>query len=386
MKILILSQFFSTSKGGGEYVFSVLARSLANNGNQVWIITNKIKNETYPSLPNLKIIFVPPDLKYQGGIPQGFSHNLEYSINSIRKGYSIIKNEKIDIIHSNNFAPALAGSILSTLTSVSHITTIHDVFSLCGKDYWKLWGKQQNISRLNVMLGPFFEKIMLKLKTNAIHTVSDASKDDLVKFGAKKPIYVIPNAIEYDQSEEQKVIPLQFIYIGRLVFYKNLNVVIKAIKIVKKTFPEIKLVIVGGGPYKNELEKTIERLELKNNIQFKGYVSDQTKKILLSSSQALLFPSVCEGFGLVVLEAFAQKKPVLVSKIRPLSDIVSDGQTGFVIPPYDENEWANAILRIINEPEKSQQMGMAGREVLEKEYPLKNMKESVLKMYNDFTK
>ena len=64
-----------------------------------------------------------------------------------------------------------------------------------GKDYWKKWGKQTNVSRLNVFFAPFFEKLLIKLKLDAIHTVSDTTKDDLEKFGAKKRIYVIPNAI-----------------------------------------------------------------------------------------------------------------------------------------------------------------------------------------------
>jgi len=386
MKILLLTQFFSTTKGGGEYVFSIISKTLANEGNSFWVITNQIKDEKYPSHKNIRIIFVPPKLEYQGGLPPGFIDNTRYSINAIRKGFSIIKNNKIDIIHSNNFSPALAGSILSSLTGVSHITTVHDVFSLCGKNYWKLWGKQANVSRFNVMLAPFFEKIMIKLRHNAIHTVSDATKDDLIKFGAKKQIYVIPNSIEFEESENIKSKPLQFVYVGRLVFYKNLEVVIKAIKIVKGSYPDIKLVVMGDGPYRQNLEKLVLELKLTNNIEFTGYVSTHKKNITLSESQAVVFPSLCEGFGLVILEAFAQRKPVLVSKIRPLSDIVTDGKTGFVVSPYDENEWANAILRIVNEPEKAQQMGMAGREVLEKEYPLNNMTKSILKMYNDFTK
>ena len=383
MNVLLLTQFFSTTRGGGEYVFSMIAQLLAEKGNNVWVITNKIKGEEYTSHKNIKTVFVPPLLVYKGGLPPGFKDNITYSLCAVKTGLSLIKKEKIDIIHSNNFAPALAGSALSMLTSKPHITTIHDLFSTY-EGFWRQWKKQADVSKLNAFLVPFFEKMIIRLKSAAIHTVSEASKDDLIKFGTKKPIYVIHNAIDINEVQELKPIPFQFIYIGRLVFYKNLEVVIKSIKILKKSYPKITLIVVGGGPHKKILEKLVSDLELQDNINFLGHVSDLEKKRLLSTSQALVFPSLCEGFGLVILEAFACKKPALVANVRPLSDIVEDKRTGFVISAHDEIEWAKAIEEIIKQPEKASEMGGAGRTVLEEKYNPQTMQDKLLKMYNDF--
>lgn len=383
MRILILSQFFSATKGGGEYVFNIIAKTLANNNNEVWIITNKIRNEEYTNHERIKIIFVPPIIEYQGGLPVGLLDNLTYTHHAIKKGLSIIRKEKIDIIHSNNFSPALAGSILSTITNKPHVTTIHDVFSLCGKNYWKMWGNQSNVSRLSVFLAPFFEKMIIKLKHSAIHTVSNATKNDLIKFGAKEPIYIIPNTVEINKVISAETVPYQFVYVGRLVFYKNLEVVLRAIHIIKKEIPEITLNIAGDGPHRKNLERIVERLNLKNNVRFNGFVSNEEKSTLLESSQALVFPSLCEGFGLVLLEAFIHKKPVLVSNIPPLSDIVSNGYTGMVISAQDEIQWADAMMEIINNPEKTMQMGQRGRQVLEKIYSIDNMYYNLIKMYED---
>ena len=139
MHILFLSQFFSTTRGGGEYVFSTLTKKLAENEHKIWVITNKIEGENYDSQKNVNIIFVPPNLQYKGGLPPSFSDNFAYITNSFIKGYKIIKKEKIDLIHSNNFSPALAGSLLSSFTKVPHITTVHDVVSLCGSNFWENW-------------------------------------------------------------------------------------------------------------------------------------------------------------------------------------------------------------------------------------------------------
>lgn len=382
MNILLLSQFFSTTRGGGEYVFNLVAKNLAKDGNKVFVITNKIKDEDYKDYDNIKIIFVPPTLQYKGGLPPGFLDNIRYTTNAIRKGLEIIKQEKIDIIHSNNFAPALAGSILSSLTSKPHITTVHDIFSLCGKNYWKQWGAQSDVSRINVWLAPFFEKLMIKLRHDCIHTVSEATRYDLLQFGATRPIHVIHNAIESNTIHNKTVNPLQFVYIGRLVFYKNIEVAIKAIEIVKKTEPNIKLVIVGSGPHRKSLEDLVKNLNLQQNVEFKGYVTSDEKLKILSESNALVFPSLCEGFGLVILESFDQSRPVLVSNTRPMSDIVAHQKNGLVIDPHDQNQWAEHMLDMIKNPQRSNEMGRNGNDTLVKSYSQDRMYQNILKMYS----
>ena len=381
LNILLLSQFFSTTRGGGEYIFSLVARNLAKDNNRVFVITNRIENEDYQDINNIKITFVQPTLQYKGGLPPRFSDNIRYSINAIKQGLKIIKQEKIDVIHSNNFAPALAGSILSSITSKPHITTVHDVFSLCGKNYWKKWGQQSDVSRRNVLLAPFFEKLMIKLRYNCIHTVSEATRDDLLKFGATKPIHVIHNSIETGKTINATPNPLQFVYVGRLVFYKNLEVAIKAIDIIKNTEPKIKLVIIGSGPHRKTLEDLVRKLNLEQNIEFKGYVTSEEKSKTIAESNALIFPSLCEGFGLVILEAYEQKRPVLVSDIKPMSDIVSNGVTGFVLDPHDEKAWAQALLDIIKNPAKATAIGQNGYQRLTTLYNQESMYQKIIKMY-----
>jgi len=382
MNILMLSQFFSTTRGGGEYVFSVIAKKLVENNHKVWIITNRIIGEKYPSYKNLQIKFIPPTIKYKGGLPPSFSDNLRYVYNAITQGRKIIKNNQIDIIHSNNFSPALAGSILSSLTSKPHITTVHDVFSLADKDFWKKWAKQNDVSKINSLLAPHFEKLMKNFKFECIHTVSDATKDDLKKFGVKKLIYVIPNGIEFPKIVPTKFNRYQFVCVGRLVFYKNLEVVIRAIDLARKTEPKIKLIIVGDGPHRKSLEDLTTKLNLESSIEFKGYVSTEEKFRLIRESNALVFPSLFEGFGLVILEAFSLAKPVLVSKTRPMSDIVSHEENGYVLDSSDEKQWVYALNELIRDPEKGTILGSNGFEICHKKYSSQIMYEKVVKMYN----
>jgi len=379
MNVLLLARFFSPSAGGSELLFCLIAEILAQNGHKVWIISNKIEGFDYPRHENIKTVFVSTKT-FESVKNWKQKDKLHYNIATIKAGLKIIKKEKIDIIHSNPPDPVLAGSILSLLTSKKHIITIHALTTL-KKDFLKYWIKQKGNSNLKAKLGQFGLKSMYKLKHSAIHTVSEASKEDLIKFGIKKPIYVIHNAIHIKNEENENNIPFQIIYVGRLVFYKNIQVVIKSLKIVKKTFPQVTLLIIGDGTYKPELVELVKQIELQDNVVFKGHVSDDEKNKLISSSQALVFPSLFEGFGLVILEAFMQKKPVLVSDVRPLSDIVEHEKTGLVIPAHDEKEWAKAIERILDEQENASKMGITGRIVLEEKYTLEKMNDSILKMY-----
>ena len=383
MNILLLSQFFSTTKGGGEYVFKTIANSLAQNGHKVWIITNNVKDEKYEESDNLKIIPVKPTIQYKGGLPPTFSDNIRYAINAFQKGRNIIKNETIDIIHSNNFSPALAGSLLSTFTKTPHITTIHDIFSVYDKDFWKKWTSQANVSNTNARLVPFFEKLMIKFKFDCIHTVSDATKEDIQKIGTKKPIHIIPNCIQDEQQIITESKKTQFVYLGRLVFYKNVEVILKSFKTVTKEFPDVTLIIAGDGPHKSSLIELVKELDIDNNITFSGYVAPEQKKKLLAESNALLFPSIIEGFGLVMLESWQQNRPVITSNIPPMSDIVEHNKTGILVDPYDEKKWAEAIIQLIKDPDSSDQMGKEGNLTLKTKYNETIFYQNIMKMYND---
>jgi len=383
MNILLLSQFFSTTKGGGEYVFKTIANIMVQNDHKVWVITNNVKNERYQESENLKIITVKPILEYKGGLPPSFSDNVRYVTNAYRKGIVLVNKEKIDIIHSNNFSPALVGSLISSFTKVPHITTIHDIFSTCDKNFWKKWSQQPGVSSTNARLVTFFEKLMMRFKFDCIHTVSDATKNDIQKIGTKKPVHIIPNCIQDEEQVKIEPKTSQFVCLGRLVFYKNVEVILQAFKIVVKEFPDTKLVIAGDGPHKESLQELAKKLDINDNITFAGYVTPQQKSKLLAESNALLFPSLIEGFGLVILESFQQKRPVLVSDISPMSDIVENNKTGLVVDPHDEKKWADAIIWLIKNPQESQIMGVKGNKTLRAKYSQELFYEKILKMYHD---
>ncbi|MBD0361050.1 MAG: glycosyltransferase family 4 protein, partial [Nitrososphaeraceae archaeon] len=220
-----------------------------------------------------------------------------------------------------------------------------------------------------------------------IHTVSNATKEDLVKFNTKASIIrVIPPGIDlkyYDNLGVEKEYQSYVLFIGRLVYYKNLEILISSFKEITKRLPDAKLVAVGDGPMRDKWEKMVSELHLDKNIEFTGFISHEKKVELLSKCSALLFPSSVEGFGLVLLEAFAMSKPVLVADVKPFDEIVDEGIDGFMLPAQNPDKWSEKIIFLLLNKRMCEIMGSKGRLKVENKFNIKNVGDQVESIYTN---
>ena len=202
-------------------------------------------------------------------------------------------------------------------------------------------------------------------------------------FGVKRPIVVILNGIdvrEYSEAESH-FLPDQFIFVGRLVFYKNLDVVIRAFPGLLLKVPNATLIVVGDGPMRDEWCALTSRLGIESHVKFVGKVAHKEKVRLLSESAALLLPSLLEGFGIVILEAFACRRPAIVADVPPLSDLVSNGTDGFVVSPFDDQAWSRCLESLAQKPEAVRLMGRNGRTKLEQAYTIESVVDKLEEAY-----
>lgn len=323
---------------------------------------------------------VGPPIVYRGALSLNIVENFGYLIEASLKGISLLLKESIDIIHSNTYTPVLAGHVCAMLFRKPHVATFHDVYLLKRDDFWQRWARQHSITKLTAFLGPTAEKFLLMLPFSAVHTVSETSRKDLLACKVRSPIVVIPNALnleDYDYFINEGKTD-QALYVGRLVFYKNLETVIKAFREVSAKVPTARLVIVGDGPYRKHLECAARDL---SNVVFAGRVSHKEKVRLLKESSFLVLPSLVEGFGIVVLEAFACQKPALVSDVMPLPEIVDDCVDGFTIPAFDSDSWAERMLLLFQNPKEALRMGINGYEKVVKRYTIKRVADKFEKLY-----
>ncbi|AEB08091.1 glycosyltransferase [Desulfobacca acetoxidans] len=154
---------------------------------------------------------------------------------------------------------------------------------------------------------------------------------------------------------------LKLLYVGRISKEKNLQVLVRAFKRVIQVRPEVHLIVVGDGPYFEEMQLSLSGTP----CLFTGYLDGEELASVYASCDLFLFPSTTDTFGNVVLEAQASGLPVIVTDAGGPQENIVPGKTGLVVRGDDEAAFAEAILRLIADPKKMQRMGKEARVYIE---------------------
>jgi len=167
--------------------------------------------------------------------------------------------------------------------------------------------------------------------------------------------------------------------IGRLAEQKGHTYWLDALQPVIAEFPELRVFFIGDGELREALENQANRLGIASNIIFTGYRTDALK--LLSGFDFFVFPSLWEGFGLVILEAMALQKAVIGSRVSAIPESVQDGQTGILVPPKDVEGLTNAMLTLLRDPALARSMGEAGLKRLQTHFTVDKMVHATERVY-----
>lgn len=158
------------------------------------------------------------------------------------------------------------------------------------------------------------------------------------------------------------------ISVGRLVHRKGQDKLIQALPIILRDIPNAHLLLVGEGPYRAHLEKSVEKLSLKESVTFVGRIFYDDLPSYLSASDVFAMPSrsrffglEVEGLGIVYLEASACAIPVVAGLSGGAPDAVQEGITGLCVDGTNINHIAEAVIHICSDSKRATKMGMAGR-------------------------
>ncbi len=169
------------------------------------------------------------------------------------------------------------------------------------------------------------------------------------------------------------------ITVARLDPAKNLNLLLRALALCNAKQRGIRLLLVGDGECRDELQKLACDLKLGNVVSFLGMRTDIPN--LLAASDIFVLSSRREGLPVSVLEAMAAALPVIATAVGGVPEVVENGTTGTIVTPDCAEELARAIEQLVLNPERGQSMGEAGRERVASHFSLTTMAQEYLSFY-----
>ena len=232
------------------------------------------------------------------------------------------------------------------------------------------------------ILSKFSERFMVKsfTITNALRNffiqtgITTAEKMSMIHYGFD---FVPPDGQWKD--DKFRLFRKQLVIAGRLVRFKGHRFVIEALPAIVERFPEAGLVIVGTGEMEHELKTLVSHHHVSDHVAFMGYSSDVERWMF--NSDIVLVPSVSEGFGVVLLEAFNCYKPVVTFNVAACNELIQDGVTGFLVPPFNVEALGSQVVNLLENPARGADAGEAAHRRLKSHFNLERMVNETIQFY-----
>ncbi len=226
------------------------------------------------------------------------------------------------------------------------------------------------------------ERVTLKKalkKAAGVFVVSENTKKDLLaKFHLPaRKISLVPcapsksfkqkvSAHDLETAKEKMKLPENFILaVGTVEPRKNFDTLIKSFVIIKRKYPDYKLVIAGKKGWKYHLvENALKHYRMEQEVIFTGYLEDADLKAIYGLAKVFVFPSLYEGFGIPPLEAMASGCPVVSSNVASMPEVI--GQGGLLIDPKNALKIADAVCSLLEDEQARQMMIERGKAQAEK--------------------
>jgi glycosyltransferase involved in cell wall biosynthesis len=223
---------------------------------------------------------------------------------------------------------------------------------------------------------------------DAVLALTEDMKREMQKI-YDRDIFVIPNGINLERfknlskgdirSKGEKTI----LFVGTLRPVKGLTYLIEAMKITRDKNKDIQLMLVGSGEERVHLEVLIKKLKLKKCVNFIGKVPNEEVPEYMFASDVFVLPSLSEGFPNVVLEAMASGLPIVATNVGGLSEIIKDGENGFVVEPKSPKQIAEMVLMLLEDDELRERISKNNKKRV-KDYSLESVVARLEEIYRSY--
>ena len=390
MKVLTLTHNFVRYEGdyAGSFLFALLREFSHFGFSQIVLTPHNEGAKRFEVLSGIKIFRFPyaaeerEKLVYHGNMHELITENPlkiflfwvllgKYFFHGLR----IVREQKIDLIHAHWWIPSgLVGYFISILTGRNLIVTCH------GTDVALIQKKR--------FLQPLAKLVLRKAK--AITVVSSYLRKILVeRIGLPKGnISVIPMPFEFPNlpvPPKRRRGEKNILCVARLTSQKRIDVLIDAVFQLNQEM-EIKLIIIGDGPERENLRKHISERGLEGIAEMRGFIPRDELPNYYRECDLFVLPSINEGFGLTLAEAMLNRRPVIGADSGGIPDLIEDGRTGLLFQKGDSGKLAEAMRKILKDDRFAQQIAENGYQYVKGNLSSERIGEKMFAVYKDALK
>ena len=270
----------------------------------------------------------------------------------------IMRERRVDILHSHMFCSSLFASPIGWLCRVPVILETPHL-----SERWRQgWLKSRFV--VDRFTGRFVDYYIAVSEANGRYLSEEKGLPrkkivvihngcDLARFSpSHRPPADLKASLGFCQDDPVLVIA------ARLEPQKGHRILLQSLQTVRREFPQVRLVCLGEGCLRNELESQVRDLGLEESVRFLGYQPNVVDWLALADLTVL--PSFWEGLPLAAIESLAAGCPVVATAVDGTPEVVINGKTGLTVPPDDPEALAGAMSRLLREPGLGERMGEEG--------------------------
>ncbi len=372
-RIRIVMLIDSLGLGGAERLLPVCLQHFDTTRFDLRVCTMQVRDGN-PIATNIRQLDIPVDLVPLPRLtdPRGLPYLLHY-----------LRRQQTDQLHTQlEFADTL-GSIAAKIVGIPTVSTLHtfDDPPQGSRTYWRLklrWW----------VLRHFCDRVI---------AVSEGTRQHHLRLGSLAPDKVVtlhngidlsrftkPDKTDYLAGRQALGIPPDAPLLTTVAVLrpaKGIQYMIAALPAVLEAVPETRYLVVGGGEHENALKELARSHGVAERVIFTGVRNDIPD--LLAISDLFVLPTLGEALPTVLAEAMAAQKPIVVSKVGGVPEMVEHGRNGLLVPPTDPASLAEACLQLLQNPDQAQAMGRAGQEIVERRFNIRRQGQHLGDLYQE---
>jgi phosphatidylinositol alpha-mannosyltransferase len=347
MRVGLVSPYDFASPGGVNDHVRYLAKQLRQLGHETRIFAPSSRSDIDFDTARFYRIGTPIAVPANASVAR-----ITLSFHLANRVAAIIEKERFDVLHFHEpLMPALPMTMLK-MSTTANVGTFH-AFARSNLGYY--YGRP--------LLQPYLEHIHQAI------AVSEPARAFVNRYFPDFPMRVIPNGIDLD-TFKPGLAPIRhlrddkinILFVGRLEKRKGLGDLLRAYRFIQSRGPSIRLIIVGDGPLRGNVDSYIARHRLPNVITA-GYVPESVKPRYYGSADIFCAPATgAESFGIVLLEALASGLPVVATEIPGYMSVLEPGRDSLTVQPRSWRELAASLVVLARDAELRRRMGDYARE------------------------